>query len=186
MASLAAMAWTPTLAHGVFDIMRRPCAAGSARGFTLVEMMVVLLIVGIVTAVTSLAVDAVRHRDSRYAGERLRRVLEASAMRAETRGQALAIDLLADGYRFRSLQADGRWRPLEDPPVFVEYILPPGFAWGHLANERQVTDATGQRLVFGARSPEFELTLISPQGVLRYRGSPSGAVSLALLRTEAP
>lgn len=151
----------------------------AARGFTLIEVMVVLLIIGVLAGSVSLGIDALRGRDEARAGERLRRVLEATAQRAMTRGQSLAVELLADGYRFRVLGPDGHWGLLEDPPVFGERVLPAGFAWGTLVRDGQTTAAVGQRLVFASRPPEYELALQTPRGRLRYSGHLSGEVALA-------
>lgn len=148
------------------------------RGFTLVEVMVVLVIVGIVASGVSLGLNVLHGRDEVRAIERLRRVLEATAQRASTRGQSIAVELLADGYRFRMLGADGNWRLLEDPPVFGERVLPGGFAWGELSQNGKAVPAIGQRLTFTSRPPEYELALLTPDGALRYTGRISGEVSL--------
>lgn len=150
-----------------------------AQGFTLIEIMVVLVIVGILAVGLSLGLDSLRGRDEARAAERLRRVLEATAQRATTRGQPLAVELLADGYRFRQLSANGNWQGLEDPPVFAERVLPTGFAWGKLQRDGHSRPAAGQQLVFGQRPPEYALELRTPNGDLRYTGKLSGEVVLA-------
>jgi general secretion pathway protein H len=154
----------------------------SAQGFTLIEVMLVLVIVGIMAGSISLGLDSLRGRDEARAAERLRRVLEATAQRAMTRGQSLAVELLADGYRFRQLGADGNWQRLDDPPVFAERVLPAGFAWGELQRDGQGRPAAGQQLVFGQRPPEYALALLTPQGSLRYTGRLSGDVVLTKAR----
>lgn len=159
------------------------------RGFTLIELMVVLVIMGVVATGISLSVNSLHSRDEARALERLRRVLEATAQRAMTRGQPLAVDLLADGYRFSTLDTDGHWRALSDPPVFVERILPAGLRWSRLERLGQATNvanAAGQRLVFGSRPPEYALLLDTPQGAARYRGRICGEVTLELPGSVAP
>lgn len=157
--------------------------AGS-RGFTLIEVMVVLVIMGVVATGITLSVNSQQGRDEARALERLRRVLEATAQRAMTRGQPLAVELLADGYRFRILGMDGNWRVLNDPPIFVERILPAGMAWAGLEWNGRVATAAGQRLVFGGRPAEYVLQLDTPKGTARYRGRISGEV--ALVRPSSP
>nr|MBL8412416.1 prepilin-type N-terminal cleavage/methylation domain-containing protein [Dechloromonas sp.] len=149
------------------------------RGFTLIEVMLVLVIVGILAGSISLGLDSLRGRDEARVAERLRRVLEATAQRATTRGQPLAVELLADGYRFRQLGADGNWQRLDDPPVFAERLLPADHAWGDLRRNGQTRPAPGQQLVFGQHPPEYALELRTPHGSLRYTGRPGGDVVLA-------
>lgn len=160
--------------------------AARTPGFTLIEVMVVLVIMGIVATGITLSVNSLHGRDEARALERLRRVLEATAQRAMTRGQPLGVELLADGYRFSTLEADGNWRVLSDPPVFVERILPAGMVWAGLEWNGQAANAAGQRLVFGGRPPEYVLQLDTPQGRARYQGRISGEVALLRPGSAAP
>jgi len=165
------------------------------RGFTLVELLVVLLIVGIAGGGIALALDRVQADDSEREVERLRRALEGAAYRAELRGRALAVDFLPDGYRFSERQPDGGWKRLEAPPELAPHAFGSGLRLSalHFATRRQAlrgasagassTDAvgsltesplatpmeggSGRRIVFGARAPAFELEL-SDEGE-RYR-----------------
>lgn len=155
---------------------RRPATA--SRGFTLIEVMVVLVIVGIVAAGVTLSLGSMQGRDAGLALERFRRVLEATAERAMTRGQPQAIELLADGYRFWAQGDDGNWHVLADPPVFVERTLPPDMAWGSLSRGGQASVGVGQRLAFGTRTPEYELLIRTAQGTARFVGLLSGEVRL--------
>lgn len=155
--------------------MRTPRASrfhSRTSGFTLVEVLVVLTIVGLVLAGTSLSVDALRHRDAELALARLQRVLEASAEHAQVSGRPIAFERLADGYRFSALDADGRWVAYEAPPVFTERVLPDGLRWG------EWRDAAGpaDRLVFGHRAPRFELRVHDAGGTTVLRGRSTGAV----------
>ena len=144
------------------------------RGFTLVEVLVVLTIVGIVISGVSLSLDIMHRRDSDLALERLRWVLEATAERAAVHGQPIAIELIPDGYRFSTLDADGRWSAYEAPPLFTEKRLPDTLRWGPL----YVGTGARDRLVFGSRAPSFQLFVRTPDGTARYTGRATGAVKL--------
>ncbi|MFN3985099.1 MAG: prepilin-type N-terminal cleavage/methylation domain-containing protein [Rhodocyclaceae bacterium] len=145
-----------------------------ARGFTLIEVLVVLTILGLAISGVSLSLEALRGRDTDLALERLRWVLEASAERARIRGQAIAFDPLPDGYRFSILDTDGRWIAFEEGPIFVEKVLPDGLAWSDLRVEGQ----RASRIVFASRAPRFELQVRTRDGVARLAGRTTGVVDL--------
>lgn len=140
-------------------------------GFTLIEVLVVLIVVGIAVSGASLGLDALRARDTTLAAERLRFVLEATAERAQIRGQPHALELLSDGYRFSALDVDGRWAVLDEPPVFAEKLLPQGMHW-----ELRIDGRRADRIVFGHRTPRFEIRLTTPDALFALTGSETGAV----------
>lgn len=144
------------------------------RGFTLIEVLVVLAITGIALGGVGLAIDVARRDDPQRAVERLRHVLEAAALRAELRGRPLALDLVSDGYRFAELDADGRWRTIEAETPFAPRPLPAQVRWGHL----HTASGASRRLVFGRRPPRFELAVHTPTGPRLLVGDPSGRVVL--------
>jgi general secretion pathway protein H len=146
-------------------------------GFTLIEIMVVLVIMGVMATGISIGLDSLRGRDADQALRRLRLVLEATADRAIVRGRPIAIELLPDGYRFSALDPDDNWRPLNDPPVFTERTLPGGLSWAGLRLDGQA-DATSPRLQFGSQTPEYELRVATPAGNARLRGKANGEVIL--------
>ena len=153
----------------------RPCRSGRVtpvQGFTLIEVLVVLVILGVAISGVSIGLDALRGRDDELALERLRWVLEATAERGRTRGQPIAFELLPDGYRFSLQEADGRWVAFESAPVFVERVFPASLAWAGLRVEGQ----RSERIVFGNRAPRFELQVNSPGGTTHLQGRPSGVV----------
>lgn len=163
---------------------RPPRAVRRSAGFTLIEVMVVLVIMGVMATGISLGIDSLRGRDADQALRRLRLVLEASADRASVRGRPIAIELLPDGYRFAALDADDNWRPLIDPPVFTERTLPAGLAWAGLRLEGQ-PDGASRRLQFGTQAPEYELRVTTPGGEARFTGRANGEVLLSLAGAAA-
>jgi len=149
---------------------RRQCA-----GFTLVEVLVVMVIIGVAVSGLTLGFEALRGRDSEQALERLRHVLEATAERAQIQGQPIAFELLSDGYRFSILGTDDKWADFEEPPLFAEKLLPETLHW----QELRTAQGKSSRLVFGNRSPRFELFVATPEGTRLLSGQATGAVLLA-------
>lgn len=162
----------------------RPPAGRAAlprqRGFTLIEVLVVITIVGIVLAGVSIGFERFAGRNTQLALERLRWVLEASAERAQIRGQPIAFELLSDGYRFSTLNTDGKWIAFEEAPLFVEKILPEPLLWGGLRLDKSDANPPARRIVFGTRTPRFELLVQTADGLARLQGIPTGAVTLQL------
>ena len=168
----------PTLAPGTCERSPR-CRQRSAGGFTLIEVMVVLIVIGVMSTALTLGVDSLRVRDDTRALQRLRLVLEATAERAAVRGRPLGVEFVTDAYRFAALDLDERWRPLVDPPLFVERVLPDGLHWAGLrvAGSRE---ANATRLLFGTEAPEFELRVATPRGEALLVGRANGDVQLRL------
>ena len=151
--------------------------ARSADGFTLIEVMVVLVIVGTLAGALGLGLGALEGRDADRALARLRLVLEAGIERAEVRGQPLAFERLPDGYRFWIQGTDDRWRLLDEAPLFVETRLPAALAWGE--GERAGRPlAAHDRLDLGAHPVPFVLALAGDGRRHRLRGLASGEVHL--------
>ncbi|MBV8048912.1 MAG: prepilin-type N-terminal cleavage/methylation domain-containing protein [Paludibacterium sp.] len=83
------------------------------RGFTLLEVLVVIAIVGILTSAVTLSLRPDSHRQLQDESYRLARVLEQGVAAAEE-GDPLALALRADGYAFRRRDRQGRWQAVSD------------------------------------------------------------------------
>lgn len=149
-----------------------------AGGFTLIEVIVVLVIIGVVASTLAIGVNAALGRGAEDEGMRLQVALEAAIDRAGIAGRPLAVDLGAGGYRFQALAPDGRWLPVRDDPLFADHTLPQGFAWRRLEIEGQ-PQRTPFRLVFGSSPPRFALAVATPAGDLLVTGKPNGEVDVA-------
>ena len=110
-------------------------------GFTLVELLVVLVIVGLVSGAVVLAMPDPRGSLVAEA-ERFAARAHAAQERAVTDNRAVALRIGGDGYAFER-RSDGEWAPLEARPFgqvawrreTVAVLVPEG--------ERIVFDATG-------------------------------------------
>ncbi|WP_068636583.1 pilus assembly FimT family protein [Thauera butanivorans] len=157
------------------------------HGFTLVELMVTLLVLGIAAGGVGLMVDSVRAHDPQAAIDHLRRALETAAARAEIRGHRLALEFAADGYRFAELDRHGEWRPLETDALLAPRQLPDGLDWAglHIGGKRALASPLHHRIVFGSRPPRYRLQLRHGNTLHTLDGDMSGRVRHGTARPPA-
>jgi general secretion pathway protein H len=92
-------------------------SASTARGFTLLEIMVVVLIIGIIVTFAALSLGN-RALDSQLEdeAERLHQLFAVATEDAEVQGLELGWRYRPDGYEFLVLNQDG-WQPFEAGPL---------------------------------------------------------------------
>lgn len=85
----------------------------AARGFTLLELLVVVLIIGITLALVVPVLDPGGDRVLEEEGRRLAALLRLATEEAVLEGREFAVELSPDGYRFLRLESQG-WQALSD------------------------------------------------------------------------
>ncbi|RQQ10777.1 GspH/FimT family pseudopilin [Burkholderia stagnalis] len=85
-----------------------------AAGFTLLEMLVVLMIVGLLVAVVTLAPSRNRRTDLAEEAQRLASLLESAGDEAQVRSTPIAWQPIGGGYRFVQRTESGAWSPMTD------------------------------------------------------------------------
>ena len=91
------------------------------QGFTLLELLVVLVIVGVLTALIAFSISPTQPSPQRES-RRFQQVLEAAREQVVLFNQELGVELRGDSYRVLQWQAQ-QWRPLETAE-FTEHSLP--------------------------------------------------------------
>lgn len=122
-----------------------------ARGFTLLELLVVLVILGIAAGAVSLSVAPRESRLVEHEAQRLAALFQLAQSEARTRGRPIAWVADAGGYRF--LIGDRVPDALDDPlrprawPFAVQRLdaVPLHFGVEPLLTPAQIRIATGER-----------------------------------------
>lgn len=155
-------------------------ATSRSGGFTLIEVLVVLMIMGLMVG---LAAAIMRPDDRgllRVEAERLAQLLDLAAAESRLTGNPIAWTAEGPGYRFWRMTADGDWSEVRDSDVLRARTLPQGMA---------ITDLRVENApVRGARRLQFapyygaaqSFTIAMSLGEARYAvvASPIGEVSV--------
>ncbi|MFP6557429.1 GspH/FimT family pseudopilin [Paraburkholderia sp. B3] len=152
----------------------RAFARGRAGGFTLLEMLVVLLIAGILVSLASLSLSRNPRTDLNEEAQRLALLFESAGDEAQVRARPIAWQPVEGGFRF-DVRTDDGWRPLRDD------LLGPrqweGGVTGVAISYPGGDDDNGaSRLVFGTEAVDVpvEVTLFSAAGRATIVGTGSG------------
>jgi general secretion pathway protein H len=147
-------------------------AARRQAGFTLLEMLVVLVIAGLLVSLASLQLTRNPRTDLNEEAQRLALLFESAGEEAQVRARPIAWQPLNGGFRFDIRTEDG-WRPLRDDLLRARRWE--GGVTGVTINFLD-SDKTVSRLVFGTEAIDtpMEITLISAAGRVTIVGGGNG------------
>lgn len=163
----------------------------ASSGFTLLELLVVLVIIGILLTMASLSVGGGgEQRQLREEAQRLAALVTLASDEAVLKSQELMLAVEGNGYAFLTQDAEGKWVPVDESGSLRPRELP---EWMHLSMTvdesliSEVTDESEEKkdepgqvwiLSSGEMSP-FTLTLSLDDGLeYRLRGDLLGNLKL--------
>jgi len=105
----------------------RPVARRRAAGFSLIELLVVIVILAIMASMVLISMGTLRSDDTTETeARRLVALLELVAEEALIQGRDYGVEFFADGYRFLSWDPDTRlWSVVDDEALLRRRELPP-------------------------------------------------------------
>ena len=96
-----------------------------ARGFTLLEVLAVLFIIGIIASFVGLSVGQRSSRAAQEEAERLYSLVQVAGEESVLQGRELAVEFTRESYRFLELTNDNQWVLIEEDTFFRERKFPP-------------------------------------------------------------
>ncbi len=106
---------------------------GSASGFTLIEILIVLVIIGVLATLISLKIGNRALDDQLLTqAQRFEQLLRLAQEETEVKGIALGLRFTTSGYQFLGLNDKGAWVEYSNGVIHSRRIDPPFFAELHV------------------------------------------------------
>jgi general secretion pathway protein H len=167
--------------------MRRACL--QQHGFTLIEIMVVMLVIGIVLGIVSVNLEPDRETPVRNEARRMVLLLQTAQQESILQGKVLAVAIEHQGYYFLMLNDNNEFKPMDGDEVLHARPLPSGIVISRVdiegMTEDEDKDTETPRLILLPTGELSPFTLIFSQGDVRWRveGSLTGEITA---QTMAP
>jgi general secretion pathway protein H len=172
----------------VGPLIRRVRAPHSAHhaGFTLVEILVVLVVLAIAAATLVAQLDRDPRRVAESEARRLGGALEHAAALAQWTGETLGVSVHGGGYRFWRRASDSRWSAMSGSDVLAPRELPTGISIlpGTYAGATLAPDAVLPFRASGRNEP-YTLIIAAPQWATVLAADPLNRITLAGFATDA-
>ena len=157
--------------------MRMRAAQGKLRGFTLIEVLVVVAIIVVIVGLAG--AQLMRGPDDlvREESERLALLLRAAREEAILQGRVFAFGTGRDSYRFLRLERNGRLKVASTDELLRPQRMPPGIVIEALQIEG-AGEAARDGVVFlpSGELPAFRIVLRSGSARWSVVGTPDGTI----------
>jgi len=149
------------------------------RGFTLIEMLVVLVIMGLFVGLVSVIVQPDDRALLRLEAERLAQLLDFAAADARLTGRSISWTADDSGYRFSRATGDAGWLEIRDTDLLRARVLPRGMSVSALRVENMRPQGP-MRLEFTPEGASLAFTITLSLGAAAYAvvGSPVGEITI--------
>lgn len=156
-------------------------SAYGQRGFTLIEVLVVLVVMGVALGLVTVQLMPDRQASLREEAARLALLLENAGMEARASGRSLAWSGEKGTYRFLSRNEYGDWVRIDDNSSFRPRVMLDGVMIGERSVEGQPLKP-GEYIVLSAHSfaAPFRIRLSNEFGGASVTGKSTGDVIFAL------
>lgn len=159
------------------------CCPSRARGFTLLEIITVVLIIGIVLSFASLSVKQNDDHRVRDEVERIQHLMRLVSEEAVLQGRELALQIQRTGYQFVTLEGD-KWQPVTDDKLLRQREFPELFTlelslWGKPMNLDDKDKPARIMLLSSGEITPFQLLFKMDNGeIYQLQGDIAGKVAL--------
>jgi type II secretion system protein H len=152
---------------------------GPRTGFTLIEILVILCIVGVISVVVLLATAPGGSAQTRTEARRLATLLELALAETRATGRSIAWAPAPDGYEFQRKTEDGEWRSFADDSPYRRHALPVGISLEAVQLDAQPLPA-GDRIVIAPHglTGEIRATIVGGSARIVLRGGVIGRINL--------
>lgn len=175
------MAMTPISAPGHYKwpagLKRYPSPSGRFPGFTLIEMLIVMLIMGLMVGLVSTILRPDDRALLRIEAERLAQLLDLTATESRLSGQAMAWTADRSGYRFWRMTGEAGWTEIRDNDLLRARQLPQNMMISGMSIEQTPTRGA-MRMEFSPYGPSLSYAIEISMGTAHctVAASPIGEV----------
>ena len=151
------------------------------RGFTLIEILVVMLLLGIVAGLVTLRVERDERRMLQREATRAAAALEQAIALAQFQAVTLGISAQGASYRFWQRDGDAEWHVITRDETLAPHALPDGFDTRpqHYAGAAVPPDAILPLRASGRNEP-FDLVIATRDWIALISADPLNRVSFRI------